>query len=99
MILAEHAAKVATREEDGSRTIMALYAWLFAEMRSDNIDLNSLRTNKADTSPFVPVNTAQSRTEVAVPQMPISGGCFFRGFDRREKVVLGNVIVKEEWWS
>ncbi len=42
VVLAEDAAEVASRKEDGAGTVVALYAGLFAEMGGYDIDFGGL---------------------------------------------------------
>ena len=71
VVLAEHAAEVASGKEDGARAVVALNAGLLAEMGSYNIDLGGLGADEADASPFPAVDAAASRAEVAVTQVGI----------------------------
>ena len=54
-------------------TVVALYAWLLAEMRGDDIDFGGLGADEAEACFFVPIDSAESWAEVAVPEVGI--GC------------------------
>ena len=71
VVLAEDAAEVAPREEDGARAVVALYAGLFAEMGRYDVDLGGLGADEADAGCFPAVHSAASRAEVAVPEVGI----------------------------
>ena len=71
MVLAEDAAEVASREEDGARAVVALYARLFAEMGGDDVDFGGLGADEADACRLPAIDSAPSRAEVAVLQMGV----------------------------
>jgi hypothetical protein len=71
MVLAKYTAKVTAAEEDGAAAVVALYAWLFTEMRGDDVDLD-VCANETGTCSFISVHIAEPRTEVAVPQVGVS---------------------------
>ena len=78
---------------------MARDAGFFAKVRTDDIDLSSLRTNKAMPSLLIPVNAAEARAKVAVAEVGIGKGAFTRGVDGGEEMVAGDVVVEEKWWG
>lgn len=71
VVLAEDAAEVASREEDGARAVVALYARLLAEMGRYDIDLGGLGADEADACLFPAIHSAASRAEVAVSQVGV----------------------------
>lgn len=70
MVLAEGAAQVAHGEEDGSRAVMSLDAWLLAKVRRDNVD-HDIGPDQTDAGLLIAVHAAEPRTEVAVAQVGV----------------------------
>ena len=83
VVLAEDAAKVTSREEDGPRAVVTLYARLLAEMGSYDIDFGGLGTDEADAGCFVAVDSAESGAEVAIAKVGVGGRPLSGCFDRR----------------
>lgn len=67
MILAEDASKVAAREENGARSIVALDTRFFAEVRRDHIDLDGLCSYQARARFLIAIHTAEPGAEVTIP--------------------------------
>ena len=75
---------------------MALYARLFAEMGGDGVDFGRLGADEADARLLPAIHSASSGAEVAVLEVGIRRRPLLCGFDRRQKVVLGNVVIEQE---
>jgi hypothetical protein len=97
MVLTKDTAQVAAAEKDAAGAVVARDAGFLAEVRTDDIDLGRLRTNKAMPSLLIPVNAAEARAKVAVAEVGVGQGTFTSGLDRGEKMVAGDVVVEEKW--
>ena len=71
VVLAEHAAEVASRKEDGAGAVVALYAGFLAEVGGDDIDFGGLGADEAEACFFIAIDSAQSWAEVAVAEVGI----------------------------
>ena len=71
VVLAEDAAEVASREENGAGAVVALYAWLFAKVRGDDVDFGCLGANEANACSFPAIDSAASRAQVAVAEVSV----------------------------
>ena len=99
MVLTKDTTQVAAAEKDTAGAIVARDAGFFAEVRTDDIDLNGLRTNKTMPSLLIPVNAAEARAKVAVAEVGVGKGAFTRGVDGGEEMIAGDVVVEEKWWG
>ena len=97
VVLAEDAAEVAAREEDGARAIVALDARLLAEVGGDDVDRGGAGADEAEARRLPAVDAAASRAEVAVPEVGVGRGSLLGGFGRGEQTVSGDVVIQEEW--
>ena len=73
VVLAEDAAEVASREEDGARAMVALDAGLFAEMGGYDVDFGAFGGDQAEAGLLIAVDSAKPRAEVAVAE--VGRGC------------------------
>ena len=71
LVLTEDAAKVAPGEKDTARTIVTLQTRLLPKVRRDGVDLDRLSSNQTHACFLVPIDTAQSGTEVAIPKVRV----------------------------
>lgn len=92
VVLAEDAAEIAAGEEDAAAAIVALDARLFAEMRRDGVH-DDVGPDQAGSRPFEPVDTAEARAKVAVPEVRVRMRSLFGGIDGGEELVAGKVVV------
>ena len=96
VVLAEDAAEVAAREEDGPRAAVALDARLLAEMGGDDVDGGGAGADEAEARRLPAVDAAASRAEVAVPEVGVGRRSLLGRFGRGEQTVAGGVVVQEE---
>src|ERR1700735_67601 len=99
MVLTKDTTQVTAAEKDAAGAVVARDAGFFAEVWTDDIDLNGLRTNKAMPSLLIPVNAAEARAKVAVAEVGVGKGAFTRGVDGGEEMIAGGVVVEEKWWG
>ena len=66
-------------------------------MRRNCVDLDLFGTNQADARLLVAIDSAQSRTKVAVAQVGVCLGPLLGSVDGAEQVVARDVVVKKPW--
>lgn len=89
------ASQIAAREEDTAAAVVALDAWLLAEMGGDGVD-HDVGANQARPRLVVAIDTAQARTEVAVLQMFVGQRSLLGRVNRREELVARQVVIEQE---
>ena len=92
--LADHTSQVTSTEEDAAAAIAARDTGLFCEVRSYGID-NHIRPNEACSSLFEAIDAAQTRAEIAFPQVSIGQRALLRFLYRREELIARYVFVKQ----
>ncbi len=77
VVLTKDAAQITSREEYASATVMTLYAWLFAKVRSYRID-DYIGADKACSTLFEAIDAAQSWAQITLAKVSIRFGPFLR---------------------
>lgn len=70
VVLAKCTSQITPGEEDGTTTVMALYARLLAKVRRNNVHLDIL-SDQTHARSLIAVDAAESRAEIAIPQVRI----------------------------